>query len=51
MIIGDGYPVGPAWQDTAYLGEIVDDAMGDEAMQPLINGFWRLFGVDQPPKL
>lgn len=51
MIIGDGYPVGPAWQDTAYLGEIVDDAMADEATQPLVNGFWRLFGVDQPPKL
>ncbi|WP_333837472.1 AlbA family DNA-binding domain-containing protein [Novosphingobium sp.] len=51
MILGDGYPVGPAWQDSAYLGEVVDDVMAEDALLPLINGFWRLFGVDHPPKL
>lgn len=49
VILGDGYWVGPAWQDPAYLGEIVDDVMNEEALRPLIEGFWRLFGVDEPP--
>lgn len=51
MFLGDGYAVGPAWQDPAYLGEVVDDAMAEGALQPLIERFWRLFGVDHPPKL
>lgn len=51
IILGDGYPVGPAWQDPAYLGEIVDETMTEDALQPLIRGFWRLFGVDQPPNV
>lgn len=51
MVLGDGYPVGPAWRNSAYLGEVVDDAMGEQAVQPLIESVWRLFGVDQPPKL
>ncbi|EJL24718.1 hypothetical protein PMI01_04596 [Caulobacter sp. AP07] len=51
MVLGDGYPVGPAWRNSAYLGEVVDDAMGEQAVQPLIESFWRLFGVDKPPKL
>lgn len=51
MILGDGYPVGPAWQGRAYLGEIVDEAMTEDALQPLIKGFWRLFGVDRLPKI
>ncbi|ESX82649.1 MULTISPECIES: hypothetical protein [unclassified Mesorhizobium] len=51
LILGDGYSVGPAWQDPAYLSEVVDDAMAEGALQPLTEGFWRLFGVDQPSKL
>lgn len=50
VAIGDRYRVGPAWQDPAYLGEIIDDAMTEDALQPLVEGFWRLFGVDEPPK-
>lgn len=23
IVLGDGYPVGPVWQDLAYLGEVV----------------------------
>lgn len=26
-------------------------AAAEDAVLPLINGFWRLFGVDHPPKL
>lgn len=51
MVLGDGYPVGPAWRNSAYLGEVVDDTMDEQAVQPLVESFWRLFGVDQPPKL
>jgi hypothetical protein len=46
---GDDYLTGTAWQDPAYLGEIIDDSMLPESLQPFIEGFWRLFGVDQPP--
>jgi hypothetical protein len=38
-----------AWQERPYLGEVIDDAMTEEALQPLVEGFWRLFGVDNPP--
>jgi hypothetical protein len=40
----------PAWQDPAYLGEVIDDVMNPDALSPLIEGFWRLFGVDEPPR-
>jgi hypothetical protein len=36
----------PAWQDPAYLGEIIDDRLEEESLKPLIDGFWRVFGVD-----
>lgn len=51
MILGDHYPVGPPWQDPVYLGEVVDDGMTEEALQPLVAAFWRLFGVEQPPAI
>lgn len=50
IILGDGYWKGPAWQDPAYLGEVIDDVMDPGALSPLIEGFWRLFGVDEPPR-
>ncbi|MCQ8279993.1 ATP-binding protein [Acetobacteraceae bacterium KSS8] len=49
IVAGDGYMTDPAWQDPAYLGEIIDDAMAPEALRPFTEGFWRLFGVDRPP--
>ncbi|MGT2465148.1 hypothetical protein ACVOMV_06950 [Mesorhizobium atlanticum] len=51
LVLGGGNSVGPAWQDLAYLGEIVDDVMTDGALGPLTEGVWRVFGVDRPPKL
>lgn len=39
-----------AWQDCAYLGQVIDDAMGEDALRPLVDGFWRLFGIDNPPE-
>jgi hypothetical protein len=49
IVAGDGYITDPAWQDPAYLGEIIDDSMLPEALRPFTEGFWRLFGVDHPP--
>lgn len=52
IIAGDGWVSQAAWQDTAYLGEIIDDAMTPEALKPFSHGFWRLFGEDRvPPSL
>ncbi|PZU10729.1 MAG: hypothetical protein DI605_03540 [Sphingomonas sp.] len=50
IIAGDDYMTDPAWEDPAYLGEIVDDQMSADALRPFTEGFWRLFGVDQPPQ-
>ena len=50
IIGGDSYITGPAWQDPAYLGEIVDDILKPESLQPFIDGFWRVFGVDNAPE-
>ncbi len=49
MILGDDYPTRRAWQDPAYLGEIIDDTLGEESLTPLIERFWRLFGMERPP--
>lgn len=49
IIAGDDWVSEPAWQDPAFLGEIVDDAMAAEALLPFTQGFWRLFGEDRPP--
>ncbi|MFG1404143.1 AlbA family DNA-binding domain-containing protein [Xanthobacter sediminis] len=49
IVAGDGYVTDAAWQDPAYLGEIIDDVMAPETLRPFTEGFWRLFGVDQPP--
>jgi Putative DNA-binding domain len=49
IIAGDGWYSDPAWQDPAYLGEIVGDAINAEALQLFTKGFWRLFGEDRPP--
>jgi len=39
----------PSWMEGAYLGEIVCDAVDDAAVQPLVEAFWRVFGIAQPP--
>ncbi len=50
MVAEGEYIAAAAWQDPAYLGEIIDDAMSPEALDPFVQGFWRLFGVENPPK-
>lgn len=50
VITGDDYFTDAAWQDPAYLGEVVDDTLGPESLQPFIDGFWRLFGIDEAPR-
>ena len=47
----DYYFTEAAWQDPAFLGEIVDDTLGPKSLQPFIDGFWRLFGVEQAPPM
>lgn len=49
IAVHEDYIPGPAWQNPAFLGEIIDDAMSPEALRPFTEGFWRLFGVDCPP--
>lgn len=39
----------PSWMEEAYLGEVVCDAVDDAAVQPLVESFWRVFGMAQPP--
>ncbi|WP_434403382.1 AlbA family DNA-binding domain-containing protein [Sphingobium sp. DN12] len=50
LIMSDHHWTDAAWQDSAYLGEIIDDAMSEDSLQPLVEGFWRLFGVENPPR-
>lgn len=49
VILGDNYVTNAAWQDPAYLGEVVDDTLDPDSLKPFIEGFWRLFGIDQAP--
>lgn len=49
IVAGDDWVSDAAWQDPAYVGEIIDDAMTPEALRPFTEAFWRLFGVDRPP--
>lgn len=51
VVVGDGFLTELAWQDPAYLGQIIDDRLDDASLQPFIDGFWRVFGCDRPPPL
>lgn len=53
VIAGDGWVSQAAWrQDTAYFGEVIDNAMIPEILTPSSQGFWWLFGEDRvPPSL
>ncbi len=50
VILSDHDVTEPAWQDPAYLGEVIDDAMEPEALAPFVTGMWRLFGIDPTPR-
>ncbi len=47
VIMGDDYFTDPAWQDPAYLGEVIDETLDPMTLQPFIEGFWRVFGIDK----
>jgi hypothetical protein len=49
VLLGDDYPTDRIWQDPAYLGGIIDDALSPESLTPFIERFWRLFGLDRIP--
>lgn len=49
LSLGDHFLSNPAWQDPAYLGEIIDDALQPDTLQTFVDRFWRLFGVERPP--
>ena len=46
LILPDHHWSDPAWQDDAYLGDLMIEDLGPKSMQPLIDGFGRLFGID-----
>lgn len=46
VILGNEYLSDAAWLDSAHLGEIVDEALEPESLQPFTDAFLRLFGVD-----
>lgn len=48
LIGGDGYYAGPAFQNVAYLGEVLDDTLANDSLEPLWAAFLRLFGIDDP---
>jgi hypothetical protein len=51
VVTGEGYLSDLPWQDSAYLGQIIDERLDDASLQPFIEGFWRVFGYDRiPPK-
>lgn len=49
VVAGDGYMTEAAWQDNAYLGEVLDDTMPADALHQFTRGFWRVFGRDHVP--
>lgn len=52
VIAGDAWVSQAAWrQNTAYLGEVIDDAMTPGVIKPFSQGFWRLFDEDRVPQL
>lgn len=48
VILGDDYWVGSVWQDPAHFGKIVDNVKSEQVFGLLIEGYLRLFGVDEP---
>jgi len=51
VITGDDHLTSAAWQDPAFLGQITDDHLEPTSLKPMLDAFWRVFGVDDPPGL
>lgn len=50
LVSGDGLTP-TAWQDMAYLGEVVADTLDADTLKPILNGFWRSFGIEDGPAI
>ncbi|RYG20310.1 MAG: ATP-binding protein [Caulobacteraceae bacterium] len=50
IVLGDHHPTEHVWQEPAYLGEIIADALTPENLKPFHDRFWRLFGMDAAPR-
>lgn len=50
MVLGEHYPTERAWQEPAYLGEVIADALTPESLKLFHDRFWRLFGMESAPR-
>ncbi|MGB3845427.1 MAG: ATP-binding protein [Sphingopyxis sp.] len=48
MIVGDGYPTNLAFRDNVLLGQHIVEQIDDEALMPIAEAFWLLFGIHRP---
>ena len=48
MIVGDSYPTPMAFRDTVLLGQQIVERFDDDALMPIAEAFWLLFGVHRP---
>jgi len=48
MILGDGYPTNTAFRDHVLLGQQVIEHIDDDALLPIAEAFWLLFGFHRP---
>ncbi|MCW2393523.1 helix-turn-helix domain-containing protein [Sphingobium sp. B11D3A] len=43
------WPTDEAWQDPAYLGEVIADRLDPDSVRPLLEASWRVFGENDVP--
>jgi len=43
------YPSRPAWHDDAYLGPFMAETVEPATIEPMLSGFWRVFGLEHRP--
>ncbi|MBT2246263.1 ATP-binding protein [Sphingobium sp. BHU LFT2] len=48
MILGDGYPTNLAFRANVLLGQLIVDRIDNDALMPIANAFWLMFGVHRP---
>lgn len=48
MVLGDGYPTDAAFRDDVLLGQHVVERIDPEALLPIAQAFWLLFGMHRP---
>lgn len=48
MIIGEGYPTNLAFRNNVLLGQHIVERIDNDALMPIAEAFWLLFGVHRP---